>query len=119
MPTITLPELNEGERYIGAIGDAAGNLTHIILLPGDIEANWKDATAWAESIGGSLPNRGEQALLFSTAKDAFEERAYWSCQEHSSEPGWAWCQLFTSGGQGYGRKYGELRARAVRRLPIQ
>ena len=30
-----LPELHEGETYVGCIGDAAGNLHHVILLPGD------------------------------------------------------------------------------------
>ena len=32
---INLPELSEGETYIGCIGDALGNLRHVILLPGD------------------------------------------------------------------------------------
>lgn len=32
---INLPELAEGEIYVGAIGDALGNLRHVILLPGD------------------------------------------------------------------------------------
>lgn len=32
---LNIPELADGEIYIGAIGDAAGNLYHVILLPGD------------------------------------------------------------------------------------
>lgn len=106
-------QLNEGERYIGGIINAEGGVTHTILLPGDIEANWNAATEWAKSIGGDLPTRIEQALMFATAKDAFEERAYWSNQ---SESGWAWFQLFDYGYQFTDRKVNELHARAVRRL---
>ena len=30
-----MPKLAEGETYVGCIGDALGNLRHVILLPGD------------------------------------------------------------------------------------
>jgi hypothetical protein len=44
---LSIPELNEGERYIGATVDAKGQLTHIILLPGEAESmNWEDSKAW-------------------------------------------------------------------------
>jgi hypothetical protein len=111
-------QLAEGERYIGAIVGADGKTTHIILLPGDIEATWQQAVEWAASIGGALPDRVEQALLFATARDAFQPRAYWSCQEDEPESGWAWFQGFYDGGQRSSHKLNELRARAVRRLPI-
>lgn len=112
---ITTPELNEGERYIGGIVSADGTTTHIILLPGDIEANWNAAMAWAKEQGGDLPTRVEQALMFATAKDEFKPRAYWANQ---SESGWAWSQGFTGGRQLTLHKSCELRARAVRRLVI-
>ena len=112
---ITTQELNEGERYIGGIVSADGTTTHIILLPGDIEANLNAAMAWAKEQGGDLPTRVEQALMFATAKDEFKSRAYWSNQ---SESGWAWYQTFHYGDQSYGHKGHELRARAVRRLVI-
>ncbi len=35
---ILIPALAEGETYVGCIGDAAGNLHHIILLPGENDA---------------------------------------------------------------------------------
>ena len=111
----TTPELNEGERYIGGIVSADGTTTHIILLPGDIEANWNDAMAWAKEQGGDLPTRVELALMFATAKDEFKLSAYWSNQ---SESGWAWYQNFRYGDQYDDRKLNELRARAVRRLVI-
>ena len=118
MTEIIKPNLAEGERYIGAIVDAEGVATHIILLPGDNDgANWEAQKAWAESIGGDLPSRVEQALLFATANDEFADEAYWSNQAHASADS-GWCQYFTYGLQDY---YGlglKLRARAVRRLII-
>jgi len=50
---INLPELAEGETYIGCIGDALGNLHHVILLPGDNDdTSWEKQMEWAKSIGG-------------------------------------------------------------------
>ena len=115
---IETPTLAEGERYIGGTIAADGTVTHVILLPGDIKANWQKSGEWAASIGGTLPTRVEQALLFATARDAFKQDAYWSCQEEEPESGWAWFQNFTYGGQYDYRKGTELRARAVRRLVI-
>lgn len=77
---------------------------------------------WASKRGcdsvASLPTRREQALLYANLKEEFDGRAYWSCEAHESESGWAWYQGFNLGYQSnYTRRY-ELRARAVRRLPI-
>lgn len=116
---IETPTLNEGERYIGATVDVVGTLTHIILLPGSTKDTWKKSIAWAESLGGDLPTRVEQAMLNATAKDAFEENWYWSNETHNSDAGYAWCQYFDYGSQYSTPKDYELRARAVRRLIIQ
>ena len=116
---INLPELAEGETYVGCIGDALGNLHHVILLPGDNDdATHEAQLEWAKSIGGDLPNRIEQAMLWANHRDQFKKDWYWSNEIHHSESGWAWYQSF-----GYGYQYDdlrnyELRARAVRRLPI-
>ncbi len=118
MQQLQIPPLAEGEIYVGAIGDKAGNLHHVILLPGTTKAKWKDAMAWAESIGGVLPTRVESALLLNQAKDQFEEDWYWTGDEFSSAPGWAWFQDFGFGSQDDYRKDYGIRARAVRRLPI-
>ena len=116
---INLPELSEGETYIGCIGDALGNLHHVILLPGDNDDDTHEAQLeWAKSIGGDLPSRIEQAMLFANHLDQFKKDWYWSNEIRLAEPGWAWCQNFTSGDQSdFSRGY-ELRARAVRRVPI-
>ena len=116
---LNIPELADGEIYIGAIGDAAGNLYHVILLPGDNnDATHEAQLEWAKSIGGDLPTRIEQAMLWANHRDQFQKDWYWSNETHHSESGWAWYQHFTSGNQYDNRKRHEFRARAVRRLPI-
>lgn len=116
---INLPELSEGETYVGCIGDALGSLHRVILLPGDNSpAKHEAQIEWAKSIGGELPNRVEQAMLWANHRDQFKKDWYWSNETHHSESGWAWYQDFRLGYQDDGRKTTELRARAVRRLPI-
>ncbi len=119
MQQLQLPPLAEGETYIGCIGDATGNLHHVILLPGDNDdATHEAQIEWAKSIGGDLPNRIEQAMLWANHRDQFKKDWYWSNEMHHSESGWAWFQLFTLGYQYDTDRITELRARAVRRLPI-
>ena len=108
------PELKEGEVYVGRINDY-----HVILWPGDNDdANWKAQMAWAKSIGGDLPSRIEQAMLWANHRDQFQKDWYWSNETHHAEPCWAWYQSFYDGHQDDYHKLDELRARAVRRLPI-
>lgn len=114
-----VPTLADGETYIGAIGDAQGNVHHVILVPGDNDdANWQAQKEWAASIGGDLPTRIEQAMLWSSFRDQFKKDWYWSNEEHHAFSGEAWYQYFLNGNQSHDRKTNELRARAVRRLPI-
>ena len=116
---LNLPELADGEIYVGAIGDALGNLYHVILLPGDNDdATHESQLEWAKSIGGDLPSRIEQAMLWANHRDQFKKDWYWSNEIHHAESGWAWFQHFFIGGQGLTYRRYELRARAVRRLPI-
>ena len=119
MTTITLPTLADGERYAGLILDTEGKPTHhLILLLGDTEANWDNAKKFAAEIGGELPTRQEQALLYANCKAGFKPDWYWSSEQHASDSDCAWVQDFYYGGQGYDRKGGACRARAVRRLAI-
>ena len=120
MQQLQLPPLAEGEIYVGAIGDAAGNLHHVILLPGDNDdATHEAQLEWAKSIGGDLPTRIEQAMLWANHRDQFKKDWYWSNETHHTESGWAWYQNFGNGFQdSFSRNY-ELRARAVRRLVIE
>ncbi len=119
MKQIEIPPLDDGETYVGCIGDAKGNLHHVILLPGDNDdAAWQSQIEWAKSIGGDLPNRIEQAMLWANHRDQLKRDVYWSNETHHAESDWAWCQIFSFGYQDNDPKSYELRARAVRRLPI-
>ena len=90
---------------------------HLVLLPGEaVDVDWEAAGAFAASVGGELPTRAEQALLFANLKDQFQPRWHWSSEQ--AGPSYAWYQGFDSGYQGdYYRSY-EGSARAVRRFPI-
>ena len=121
-PTVaTIPQLAEGEIYVGIVANTAGELHHVILLPGDNDdASWQAQMEWAQSIGGDLPTRIEHLFLLANHRDQFQPDAYWSNQPDTDPgySGWAWCQYFGIGSQGGNHQYDELRARAVRRLPI-
>ncbi len=119
MQAIQPPALADGEIYVGLIGDAAGKAYHLILLPGDNdEATWQSQLKWANSIGGDLPNRIEQSMLWAHHRDQFKQDWYWSNEPHHSDSSWAWAQDFSNGIQYDYHEGNELRARAVRRLPI-
>jgi len=121
MQQLQIPPLAEGEVYVGAIGDKSGDFHHVILLPGDSGyASWQAQMDWAKSIGGDLPTRVEQAMLFANFRDQFERDAYWSntLDTDPSYSGWAWFQYFGYGCQSSDPQCTELRARAVRRLSI-
>jgi len=122
---ITLPEaqieLKDGEDYAGIILGKEGEISyHLILLPGEAPSiNWSDAKGWATGIGGALPDRREQALLYANLKDQFQSAAYWSSEVYASDSDYAWYQIFDDGYQVYDTTNLKLRARAVRRLEIQ
>lgn len=122
--TVNIPEVNidlrNDEHYAGAVFDGNGNPTHrLILLPGETKSiAWPDALTWAEQAGGALPTRQEQALLYANLKPHFKGAWYWSSEQHAGNEPYAWFQNFDNGNQDLSRKYTELRARAVRRVPI-
>jgi hypothetical protein len=124
MNRLQIPPLAEGEIYIGAIGDKNGDAYHLVLLPGDADSAPHAAQIeWAKSIGGDLPNKLEAAMLFAHAKDAFKPTWYWTNETFidpidPKDDGWAWSQYFSNGYQIILPKGDQLRARAVRRLPI-
>ena len=124
MQQLAIPPTADGEVYIGSIGDKNGDAYHLVLLAGDNDrATHAEQVEWAKSIGGELPNKLEAMMLFAHVKDQFQEAAYWT-GETLVDPGdpedtaYAWYQLFHGGYQSFTPKYGRLRARAVRRLPI-
>ena len=119
--TITLPDLKAGESYAGIIIDDNGSMHHVILLAGDAdEATHQEQLDWAKSIGGDLPTRQEQSLLFANCKKHFKRDWYWSSELYEPASGYAWYQDFSNGIQVSYHKDGDgCRARAVRRLVIE
>ena len=111
--------LQPGERYAGPVLDATGQPKHhVILLPQrpDEDAPWKAQMDWAASVGGQLPDRQEQALLYANCKDALPHKWCWSSQEHEKDASCAWICYFYDGDQGYDHKSFDCSAVAVRRL---
>jgi hypothetical protein len=116
----TAPILADGEIHVATIQIAGQAPYHLVLLPDHPkdEMTHHAATEWAASVGGDLPTRPEQALLFAHQRDQFDRDWYWSNTLHESFPDYAWLQSFFGGHQYIHGRSTELRARAVRRLPI-
>ena len=112
-------ELNFGERYAGIILTDEGQPSHYLILLPDREEkdmNWSGAKKWAESVGGDLPTRKEQSLLFTNLKGELEKKWHWSCEAEGNS--YAWVQYFDNGLQYDFSTLHYFRARAVRRLEI-
>ena len=111
----------EGEIYAGLVLGKNGEPDyHLFLLPGQAnDVTWADAGKWAEKAGGALPDRRESRLLMANLGELFEQRYYWTSEQRAGDSDYAWVQLFNGGYQGYNRKSGKCRARAVRRLVLQ
>ena len=114
----TLPKLAKGEVNVGiTLHDDKPH--HLILMPGSTKTGWKAAGQWANAQGGVLPSRHDGLVLFKHARAQFEREAYWLDEQHAAAPSYAWIQHFGWGGQDDGGLSWELRARAVRRVPIR
>ncbi|WP_454710990.1 DUF1566 domain-containing protein [Cupriavidus nantongensis] len=120
VPATERPPLAAGELYAGVIlGKDGAADHHLILLPGAAEdVTWEKAKEWAGSVGGALPTRREQSLLFANLREEFASAWYWSGEQYAGVSGTAWGQYFGDGYQGLSLKNHEFRARAVRRLTI-
>ena len=118
-PISVLPLLNQGEIFLGVYCGPDGELIRVILLPEEkASSSWKSAMKWAKDLGGDLPIRIEQAMLFAYLRDEFRREWYWSNQLADFGDAYAWYQNFDYGTQEYSYPDSKLRARAVRRSPI-
>lgn len=117
---LTLPEINNGERYAGIICVNGVPHHHVILIKTKTEyLNWDDANKWAQTVGESPPNRNEQALLYANLRDMFiSQEFYWSSEQSATDDSYAWVQHFENGTQFPIRKLYENRILAVRRVMI-
>ena len=115
-----VPALLEGETYVKTLINAESGVGyHLTLLAlRDKRDNWQAQKDWAAGLDADLPNRIESAILQAEMAPRFEKAGYWTNEQHSSEPGWAWYQNFNYGYQYDTHTVYELFACAVRRLPI-
>lgn len=113
----------------GGLKNVAGAISYRNGL-GNTEAMVKAGSElgkWARGlrIGGFddwyIPSRLEALLLFGEAKETgdFETDWYWTSTQSAGDAQYAWCQTFYFGYQYDLHKKYELRARAVRRVPIE
>lgn len=125
VPALGAEWKEQGGVYAGVVrGENGAPDYHLIVGPeAPAPAKWKAAVEWAQSLvvdgfkDFALPDRREQRFLFVNTKDLFEPDWYWS--GHAELARLAWCQDFDDGNQYYNDQDFKLRARAVRRLPIQ
>ncbi len=111
--------LDPGEHYAGPVLDENGALMHHLVLMAQHPTGklaWQAATDWADSIGGTLPTRQEQALLFANCKTHVKPEWHWSSQTHEDDASFAWSCVFDDGGQDDSHKSYEFSAVAVRRV---
>jgi hypothetical protein len=114
----TYIELRPGEQFAGAVLGADGQHKHHLVLMADSprgKLNWSEAMAWAAHIGGSLPDRQEQALLYANCKPHLKPEWHWSSEEHADDASFAWFCDFYDGSQSNFHESYEGCARAVRR----
>lgn len=123
---IQLPQteitLKPGERYAGVVLDAFGRVQRHLVLMAQHPAGrlkWQDALYWAFSVGGRLPNRQEQALLFANCRPYLETAWHWSCVTDKDDDSYAWVCHFGGGGQSVFRKEYEGPAVAVRSISVE
>ncbi|CAN5860045.1 hypothetical protein BH11PSE13_BH11PSE13_12520 [soil metagenome] len=111
--------LQPGERYAGAVLNDDGSIKHHLVLMAGRPAKklaWQAAMNWAAEVGGQLPDRQEQALLFANCKPHLEAAWHWSSQVHESDASDAWNCDFSDGHQSSNHKSYEGSAVAVRRI---
>lgn len=126
-PRIGARWAGHGGIYAGTIrGSDARPDCHLIVHEDEAMAvTWHSAKDWAGALtcdshaDFALPTRAEQAVLFGNVPELFAKEWYWSEAQFAGPEQCAWYQNFTTGFQGYGHKSSKLRARAVRREPIE
>ena len=113
--------LKQGETYAGIVLGQNGEKDYHLVVTGPevLDITWKKAVAWAKKQGGELPNRRELRLLWVNAAEEFVKDWYWSGEQRAAYSVYAWCQSFLNGGQSILNTSNRLRARAVRRIPIE
>ena len=114
-----LGALWEGGRFAGIATNRDGKHCAVVLLPEQgAQMDWPRATAWAASLGGTLPTPPVAALLFATLKDHLRPRWHWTSEQVEADASYAWDCYFDDGYQDYTHKSFEGSAVAVRLIQI-
>ena len=116
---------NQGGTFEALMKGENGQPDYALILHTEHhdDDTWPNQKAWAGSVEKdghkdfSLPTRAELNALCANAKDKFNDDWYWSSEPYGSD--YAWCQDFLSGYQDWGHQVSNLRACAVRRVPIR
>ena len=117
----------QGGVFAGARLGINGSPSYLLIAGPQYDGwlEWCAAMAWAAqlSVNGhadfALPSRTDGYPLFDNVRALFQREAYWLGEQHASGSSFAWGQYFNYGHQLNWYKTNKLRARAVRRLPIQ
>lgn len=122
---IPMPRIHStyaGGIVMGVMAGQSGAPDYLLIDLGEEpekDVTWEEANAWAASVGGDLPTRREQAVMFGNRADGqYRVRWYWSGEQRANEPAWAWGQHFSDGFQSSSRKDNPTLARAVLRVPF-
>ncbi|MBK8916397.1 MAG: DUF1566 domain-containing protein [Phycisphaerales bacterium] len=123
---IPMPRIHStyaGGEVMGVLAGQDGKPDYLLIdlgLEPEQDVTWSQALAWAASVGGDLPSRREQSVLFGNRRDGqYKKRWYWSCEPDAGDERCAWSQDFDYGYQSCNHKGHTDRARAVRRVPFQ
>ena len=118
VPATTI-EPRPGEHYAGVVLHDDGTPSHHLVLmaarPGERLA-WQDAKGWAAEVGGALPTRREQSLIYAHCRAHVEHEWHWSSETYEGDASYAWCCGFLDGTQYLLRKSFEACAVAIRRF---
>ena len=95
--------------------------TEAMAAAGSALGKWARGLQIAGHDDWYLPSRLEALIAFGEVREAagFARDWYWTSTQSAGHAGYAWYQYFYTGTQTSSNKSAELRARAVRRFPIQ
>ena len=115
-------EIRVGATYMGIVRGENGARDYQLWDLGEADKRmpWAEAMKWAEGVGGGLPTRRDQAVMFGNRGEGqYKSEWYWSCEQYAGYESYAWMQNFNHGSQNDDHKSLAYLARAVRRKPIQ
>lgn len=112
--------LRNGEVYGGIVLAQNGEPDyHLFAQTKFIEsATFDEVKKHVEKVGGVGAIRRDLALLRVNAPKPFGTKVFWSCEQHSADSSFAWCQYFDIGTQYLTSKSYRLCGVAVRKVVI-